>query len=176
MPIRINLLSEQQAAERSAPPRPRKRAVWVGSGLAVLMVLWSISLQLRIVSARAELTRYETKLQAVEENSKDARAQWAATMQLESRLAANLQRYSTNRFFCADVLEALQQVVLDDIRVIQIQTAHTFSTNAEVTFRTNLVVPLPPQGGWALWKKKEPNCRCDGIGERPVGRDHKQDG
>ena len=118
------------------------------------MVLWSISLQLRIASARAGLARFETKLQSVEENSKDARAEWGATMQLESRLA-NLQRYSTNRFFCADVLEALQQVVLDDLRVIHVQTAHTFSTNAESTFRTNIVIPLPPRGGWALWKKRE---------------------
>src|SRR5579872_6392404 len=127
MPIRINLLAEQQAAEEARSRDPVKRAIWVGSSLAALLVLWSISLQLRIVSARAELARFETKLLSVEENSKDARAQWAATTQLESRLA-NLQRYSTNRFFCADVLEALQQVVLDDIRVLRVQTAHTFST------------------------------------------------
>jgi hypothetical protein len=162
MPIRINLLAEQQAAEEARRRDPVKRVIWVGSGLTVAMLLWSASLQLRMASARSELARVETKLQSVEDNSKEARQEWANTTQVETRLA-NLQRYSTNRFFCANVLDALQQVVLDDIRVIRIQTSHTFSTNAETSFRTNIVIPLPPKSGWALWKKRDPGLNVQGV-------------
>src|SRR5512133_552686 len=79
MPIRINLLAEQQAAEEARRRDPVKRALWVGGGLVALMVVWIVLLQLRLASAKAELNRYESKLQTVEEDSKEIRADWAAT-------------------------------------------------------------------------------------------------
>src|SRR5690348_13753192 len=109
MPIRINLLAEQQAAEEARRRDPVKRALWVGGGLVTLTIFWIVLLQMRLASARAELSRYEAKLQAVEENSKEARLQWASASQIETRIA-NLQRYSTNRFFSATLLDALQQL------------------------------------------------------------------
>src|SRR5262249_22965872 len=130
MPICINLLAEQQAAEEARRKDSDKRAIWLGSALVGLMLLWIVSLSLRVASGTTELGRYEAKLQAVEENSKEVLMNWATSGQLEARLA-NLQRYSTNRFFCASVLDALQQVVVDDIRVIHLQSAHSYSTNAE---------------------------------------------
>ena len=77
MPIRINLLAEQQAAEEARRRDPVKRALWVGSGLSRHDVALECLLHLRIVEARAELARYESKLQAVEDNSKEAKSEWA---------------------------------------------------------------------------------------------------
>jgi hypothetical protein len=156
MPIRINLLAEQQAAEEARRRDPVKRALWVAGGLLALMLLWAGLLQLKLASAKGSLAGYEAKLQSVEENSKEARLNWSTASQLESRIA-NLQRYSTNRFFSADLLDALQQVALDDVRIIQLQTAHAYSTNADSTFRTNLVFPVAgSRKGWSLWKSSQP--------------------
>lgn len=151
MPIRINLLAEQQAAEEARRRDPVKRALWVGGGLLVLMLLWAGLLQLQLGSARASLSGYEAKLQAVEENSKEARLNWATASQLESRVE-NLQRYSTNRFFSADLLDAIQQIALDDVRIVLLQSAHAYWTNADVTFKTNLVFPVESKRGWQLWR------------------------
>jgi len=153
MPICINLLAEQQAAEEARRRDPVKRAIWLGSALAGLMVLWILSLQLRVASAKTDLARYEAKLQAVEENSKEVLQNWATSGQLEGRLA-NLQRYSTNRFFSASVLEALQQVVVDDIRVMHLQSGHSYSTNAEAIYKTNFVFPVASKRSWQFWKSR----------------------
>ncbi len=153
MPIRINLLAEHQAAEEARRRDPLKRALWIGSGLVTAMLLWMAILQLRLASARAGLSRYDATLQVVEENSKEARLDWTTAGQLESRIA-NLQRYSTNRFFSAEVLDAIQQVVLDDVRVMQVQTMHTYSNNASSTFATNLVFPLPARKAWQFWSSR----------------------
>jgi hypothetical protein len=155
MPIRINFLAEQLAAEEARRRDPVKRALWAGGALVAVMILWSVSLQLRLVTARAGLSRYETKLAAMEADSKEARLDWAAAGELEKRLA-HLQRYSTNRFFSATVLDALQQVVLDDVRVVQLQSAHTYSTNAQLTWKTNLVFPIASRKSWQFWRSSPP--------------------
>ena len=155
MPIRINLLAEQQAAEEARRRDPVKRAIWASAALSVLMVFWAVVLGLKLVSAKAELSRYESKLQAVEENSKEARLRWASTSQIESRIA-NLHRYSTNRFFSAVVLDALQQVMVDDVRVVQLQTAHSYATNAEANFKTNFVFTTESSKSWQFWKSRPP--------------------
>ncbi len=153
MPIRINLLAEQQAAEEARRRDPVKRAFWAGGAVITLTVLWIVSLQLQLTSAKAELNRYQSKLQSVEDNSKEARLNFATTGQLESRLTS-LQRYSTNRFLSATLLDAIQQVVLDDVRLVQLQTLHTYSTNAESTFKTNIVFPVESRSFWQFWRAR----------------------
>ncbi|MFO1500678.1 MAG: hypothetical protein U1G07_20220 [Verrucomicrobiota bacterium] len=154
MPIRINLLAEQQAAEEARRRDPVKRAIWIGGGLVAAVVLWSVSLQLQLMNARSELTGYETRLQSLEDESKEARQNWTVTSQLERRVS-NLQRYSTNRFFCATVLDALQQVMMDDVRLVQLQSQHNYATNAATTFKTNLVFPVATRKAWQFWKAAE---------------------
>jgi hypothetical protein len=154
MPIRINLLAEQQEAEEARRRDPVKRALWAGGGLVALMILWAVSLQMRLSSARAELSRYDARMIAVEENSKEARADWAAAAELERRIG-NLQRYSTNRFFSANLLDALQHVVVDDVRIVQLQTLHAYGTNAESNFKTNLVFPVASRKTWQFWHSRQ---------------------
>jgi hypothetical protein len=158
MPIRLNLLAEQQAAEEARRRDPVKRAAFAGGALVVFMILWAVLLQIRLASAKAELSHYEAKLLSLEENSKEARLRFAANGQIEARLN-NLQRYNTNRFFCANLLDALQQLKVDDIRVIELQSAHSYSTNTDATFKTNLVFPIESPKSWQFWKSKaaQPN-------------------
>jgi hypothetical protein len=155
MPIRINLLAEQQAAEEARRRDPVKRALWAGGAAVSLMILWIISLELRITSAKAELSRYDSKLQKVEEGSTEARTRWATNGKLDSQLA-NLRNYSTNRFFCANLLDALQQVMVDDVRVVQFQTAHNYSSSPAVSYKTNLVFPIVRPSSWQFWKARSP--------------------
>jgi hypothetical protein len=162
MPIRINLLAEQQAAEDARRRDPVKRALMVGGGLLAVMLLWIGGLHLRLVYARAALSGYEAQLQSVEDNSKEAKLNFATAGQLQSRIE-NLQRYSTNRFFSAEVLDALQQVVLDDVRVLHVQTAHSYSSNSASAFKTNLVFPFAERKAWQFWKGRAATPDVQGL-------------
>jgi hypothetical protein len=155
MPIQINLLAEQQAAEEARRRDPVKRAILAGVGLVCLMVLWAVLLGLEFASAKAELTHYEARLQAVEDNSKETRLKWSTASDIESRIA-NLERYSTNRFFCATILDAMQQVMVDDVRVMELQTAHSYATNSDATFKTNFAFTIDTKKPWQFWKSVSP--------------------
>jgi hypothetical protein len=168
MPIRINLLAEQQAAEEARRRDPVKRVAMAGGALALVMVFWICSLHLEAGGARAELTRYEGRLLSVEENSKDARANRAAASEMEGRLA-QLERYSTNRFYSATLLNALQHIIVDDVRVVHLQTAHRYSTNAEFTFKTNFVFDLAPAASWQFWRSRPPQTNLLTIVTNRVG-------
>ena len=55
MPIRINLLAEEQAAEEMRRRDPIKRALFAGAALAVLMLGWIGLTQMNVMAARREL-------------------------------------------------------------------------------------------------------------------------
>src|SRR5438477_13066935 len=104
MPIRINLLAEQQEAEEARRRDPVKRAIWAGGSLIVLTIVFSASLQMRLSSARAELTTYQTKVQTVESEAREVRSDWQKIAEIEKR-SENLLRYATNRFYWATALD-----------------------------------------------------------------------
>jgi hypothetical protein len=119
MAIRINLLAEEQAAEELRRKNPVKLAVWVGGFLVVVVALYILKLQLDIRYSR---TAYDS----VEHEWKDKTAKYAAVTnnmakiaEIDRKLGA-LDRLSTNRFYWAPVLNALQQTVINDIQLIKI--------------------------------------------------------
>jgi hypothetical protein len=119
MAIRINLLAEEQAAEELRRKNPVKLAIWVGGFMVVLVALFILKLQLDI--------RYSKKAyDSVEHEWKDKTAKYAAVTNNMAKIAdidkklGALDRLSTNRFFWAPVLNALQQTVINDIQFIKI--------------------------------------------------------
>src|SRR5580698_3897342 len=62
MPIRINLLAESQAADEIRRRDPVKRAIWVGICVVVLVLVWSSSLQVKIMADNGRLSNLENKL------------------------------------------------------------------------------------------------------------------
>jgi hypothetical protein len=119
MAIRINLLAEEQAAEELRRKNPIKLAIWVGSFFAVAVVLWIVKIQLDINFSKKEYAHLEqtwkdkvSKYQAVTNNM-------AKIAEIDKKLGA-LDQLSTNRFFWAPVLNALQQTVINDIQLVKI--------------------------------------------------------
>src|SRR5258705_11338657 len=62
MPIHINLLAESQALEEMRRRDPVKRAIWVASVLAGVILLWAGYLQSKAMVAKREVNRLEAKL------------------------------------------------------------------------------------------------------------------
>jgi hypothetical protein len=126
MAIRINLLAEAQAAEEMRRKNPVKLAVWIGSFLVAVVLLWILELQL-------EITVSKNTYNAVEQSWKDDNTRYAAVTnnmakvaQMDQRLQA-LDRLSTNRFFWAPVLNALQQTMINGIQVMRVTGVQKYS-------------------------------------------------
>jgi hypothetical protein len=152
MPIKINLLAEQQAAEELRRKDPIKRAVFAGVALMVLMIGWIAMTQMQVWAARYELSTNLTRLTKVEESSKQAKNRQVASLDAESRLKA-LDRYAANRFFWGTFLDALQHVAVDNIRLTEVRAEQRYNVSESLKlFTTNMVVKFtPPPPGWKFW-------------------------
>lgn len=136
MPIRINLLAEAQAAEEARRRDPVKRAVWVGVMAVAAVLTWISVLQARITLQKSEKSRLEFAMQAINEQYEVAVKEQKELAAARSRLLA-LHRYSTNRFFTGNLLNALQQGVVEDVRLIKLNTTFNYAYTEATRPRTN---------------------------------------
>jgi hypothetical protein len=152
MPIRINLLAEEQAAEEMRRRDPVKRTIFVGIALAVLMLAWIAVTQMNVRAARQELAGHDTRLRQLDEQSKLVRANQLLTGEIDSNVQA-LERYSSNRFFWGSVLDAVQHISVDQLRLVEIRGEQQYTTgDVNIFFTTNLSVKFnPPPAWWKFW-------------------------
>jgi hypothetical protein len=119
MAIRINLLAEEQAAEEMRRKNPVKLGIWFGGFFVAVFLIWILELQLEIGVSKSTYN-------AIEQSWKDNTKRYASVTNNMARMAqidhrlASLERLSTNRFFWAPVLNALQQTMIDGIQFIRV--------------------------------------------------------
>jgi hypothetical protein len=157
MPIRINLLAEEQEAEEMRRRDPIKRAVIIGVLLILLMVVWIGLTQMNVNAARADLIGHQARLQKIEESSKQVRSNQLLVAELAGKIEA-LERYTTNRFFWGTFLDAVQQTALDTVRLTELRTSQNYTSgDANKFFTTNIVVKFsPPAPWWKFWAGSGP--------------------
>jgi hypothetical protein len=152
MPIRINLLAEQQAAEEARRKDPVKRGIFGGVAITAVFLVWTLMAHLQLKAKTAEYVALEAEAKRVDDKAKLVRGTIVLTGDFEKRLAA-LERYSTNRILWASMLNAMQQSSPDAVRFKQLATHQNYNlipTNAFVS--TNIAVPwTPPTPGWKFW-------------------------
>jgi hypothetical protein len=154
MPIRINLLAEEQAAEEMRRRDPIKRAMYIGAGLAGVMLFWIGITQMNVIAARRELNQFEAQFKRVDESSKQVRNNQIASADLQNKLVS-LQRYSTNRLLWGTVLDALQHTMVDNVRLTDLRSTQNYvDGEANKFFTTNISVQyVPPPAWWKLWAR-----------------------
>lgn len=138
MPIRINLLAEALAAEEERRKDPVKRGSYVAGFVVACVVLWAVTLQLKIVTAKSELGRLDGKWKTIEKSYQGAVNAQKAGAEVENRLGA-LHNMSTNRFLWGNALHALQQTVgnLDGVQVTKLRTEQTYFKTDGTPSKTN---------------------------------------
>ncbi len=119
MSIRINLLAEAQAAEESRRKNPVKLAIWVASFAVTLVLLYTLKLQLDIMFNKQKYNSIEQAWKENNDKYKEVTNNIAKTSEMDRKLAA-LDELSTNRFYWGPVLNALQQTMIKDIKIIKI--------------------------------------------------------
>lgn len=125
MPIRINLLAEQQLAEEMRRRDPVKRAVLVGLLLVVLMLAWASWLQVSIQRKKHELRRLQAMINAQTNLYQQVLAQQRKLADAQHKLSA-LHQLATNRFLWANVLNALQQTIIEDVQLLEFRGEQTY--------------------------------------------------
>jgi hypothetical protein len=128
MPIRINLLAEDQELEERRRKNPVKRAVWLGGFVIFLVLLWGLTLFLKITVARSELTATESKWKEMEKEVKQVAENRRQSAELERKLSA-LAQYTTNRFLWANTLDALQQTLVENVQLLRFKAEQTYAFN-----------------------------------------------
>ena len=169
MPIRINLLAEEQAAEEMRRRDPIKRAIYAGAGLAGVMLFWIGITQMNVIAARRDLSNYEYRLANVDESSKQVRANQTMSADFEAKLKA-LHRYATNRLLWGTMLDALQFTMVDNIRLTELRSDQTYgSGEIQKFFTTNLTVTyIPPSPWWKVWSKDFENPPLNALVEKQL--------
>lgn len=144
MPIQINLLSENIAAEEEKRNDPVKRATWVGAFCVFLMLLWysTVLVEGMVVSSNLEEKQGEwAKLKDEDENIRKVSAN---IRQSRDRIAA-LDQLAAHRFLWAPVLSALTQTMVPDVQLTSFRVSQTYVVVAppkeQNEKRKN---PLPP--------------------------------
>jgi len=140
MPIRINLLAEQQAADELRRRDPVKRAIWIGGFIVSVMAVWSTYLQIKLMAATSEVNRYESEWRKLEASYKKVTANMEAAAEAERKWGA-LQSLATNRFLWANPLNALQFVMatVDEVQIKGFKTAQSYAFTEPVKPSTNTV-------------------------------------
>ncbi len=131
MPIRLNLLAEQQYAEEMRRRDPVKRGYLVAGSLVGLLLLVSLVVQIKNWSISAQLRSLERQTRSLEAKTKVVKANLRTIGEVSDKLA-RLQQLATNRFLWAPVLNALQFARVDSIELVRFKAAQSFVSIPEV--------------------------------------------
>ncbi len=125
MPIRINLLAEAHAAEDLRRRDPVKRVIFYGALLVALTLVWSSSLQLEAMLASKSVTDQLTLVQTHTNEFQHVQSDQKELSALRDNLEA-LNEMTTSRFLQGNLLDALQRVTVDGVRLIRIRVDQNY--------------------------------------------------
>jgi hypothetical protein len=147
MPIRINLLAEAQAAEELRRKDPVKRTIWGGVVAVCVVLVWSSSLQVKVMTQNGKLTGLEAALNArtntYQQVLKDKKQLAETTEKM-----ASLTQLATNRFLQGQLMDALQHTIVDGIQLTRVKVEQSY----EVTPATKATDNKPGKPGKSVEK------------------------
>jgi hypothetical protein len=135
MPIRINLLAEAKAAEELRRHDPVKRVIFVGALAVAVTLVWSSSLQLETMLAKKDVTDKQTEIGARTNEFQRVLNDQKKTATAEDKLKA-LKKMVNCRFLQGNLLNALQQVTVDGVRLTRIKVDQDYLTTAGTPSQT----------------------------------------
>lgn len=136
MPIRLNLLAEEQAAEELRRRDPVKRAVLIGVLVVAAVVLWAVLLQFEIIRRGQQLGQLRVSINALTNQYHQVQAEVTKLEDIRFKLSA-LNKLATSRFLWATALNALQQTTVDDVQLTQFKGEQSYVTTEATKATTN---------------------------------------
>ncbi len=136
MPIRINLLAEAKMVEELRRHDPVKRVI-IGGALAVAgMLVWSSSLQLETMLAKKDVSDKQMEIATRTNEFQHVLVDQKRIATAKDKLAA-LKKMTNSRFLEGNLLNALQQVSVDGVRLMRLKVDQDYvvvaGTKAQTT-------------------------------------------
>ena len=131
MPIRINLLAEEQYLAEVRRRDPVKRAAWLGGFCVFLALMWWGWLLLQEHEAKASLASNEASFQRIEKAAKETADQIKKAGDIERNIHG-LNRMVTNRVLWSACLNALQTCTVENIQVTRLRVEQTYNVQPAV--------------------------------------------
>jgi hypothetical protein len=131
MPIRINLLAEAQALEELRRRDPVKRSIAVGVCLVIMVLVWSSSLQVKILADNGKLSNLEAGLSSRTNQYAQILINKKKLVELNQKLAS-LNQLAASRYLQANALDALMHVQVDGIQITHLRTEQAYENTVEV--------------------------------------------
>jgi len=151
MPIRINLLAEAKAVEEMRRNDPVKRVVFFGAFLVVLMLVWSSSLQLKSMLAKKEVSDRQTEIMSHTNEYQRVQADQKKLASTKAKLDS-LQKMTNSRFLQGDLLNALQLVPMNGVRLMRLKVDQDYFYASGTQSVTNGDRVIPGRPGTATEK------------------------
>jgi hypothetical protein len=129
MPIRINLLAEDLHAAEVRRRDPVKRAVFLAVVVVGSVVAWYLSLMAQKGLKSGTVARNKEALAAIEVDAKAAREALSGVTGLETRIK-QLHTLATNRVLWGSFLNAMQQVVVPEVPLMQMRVYQNYQIEA----------------------------------------------
>lgn len=136
MPIRLNLLAEAQAAEELRRRDPVKRFIWLAALLVVAMLVWSSTIQLKVILSRSDVSQLEAKVAGVTNEYTSVLEEQSRATDTRKKIGA-LYSLATNRLLNASLLNALQASTVDHVQLTRLKIDQGYAYTPEVKGRTN---------------------------------------
>lgn len=130
MPIRINLFAESQALEEIRRKDPVKRAIWLGICIIIGVLVYSSSLQVKILSKNGQLASLEGKLDGKTNEYSQALDNQRKLADIKYRLS-ELNQLAANRFLQATLLDAFQHCLFEEVQVKRMRTEQGYEVVPE---------------------------------------------
>ncbi len=139
MPIHVNLLAEAQAAEDLRRRDPVKRVIIIGLLLVAAMLVWSSTLQLKVVLANRELSQVQSQVDSCAPAYQLAVTNNARIAASKIKISA-LQKLTGARMLQGNLLNALQKVSVDNVQMMQIKVDQAYVSSEKPPSVTEKIV------------------------------------
>ena len=136
MPIRVNLLAEALAAEDMRRRDPVKRAIFGGALLVALALVWSSSLMLERMLATSDLSQVDSEMQTRTNEYSLVTSNLKKIAETQRKLDA-LQQLSNARFFKGDLLNALEHIYVQNVRLMRFRVDQAYLYKEGTPTQTN---------------------------------------
>lgn len=143
MPVHINLLAEAQAAEELRRRDPVKRVIYACLLAVAAMLVWSSTLQLKVMMANRELSQVQFQVASCTPAYDTALTNNARIASIKMKLA-DLQKLTHARMLQGNLLNALQKVNVDNVQLMHltVDQAYIASGGKSPSVTERIVVTL----------------------------------
>ena len=128
--VAINLLAEDLEAAEMRRRDPVRRLAWAGAGAVVLALLYTGWLGYEYMTLRARVAGFGQEFAALEQSFRMEQSHYLQDMRNLSMIES-LRRHAAERFLFANVLDALQEVPVEQVQFQQLTLQRSVSVTHE---------------------------------------------